>query len=33
MRFENLEAWKRAATSSADMLSGLIKTKRLFLKK
>ena len=32
MRFEDLEVWKRAARLSADMLSGLIKTKRVFLK-
>ena len=33
MRFEDLEVWKRAARLSADMLSGLIKTKKDFLKK
>jgi len=33
MRFEYLEVWKRAARLSADMLSGIIKTKRGFLKK
>jgi hypothetical protein len=32
MKFQDLEVWKRATRLSSDVLSGLIKTKRGFLK-